>query len=248
MADEPAKPDAKAKPKAAFDPFKPDEPVIPGVSHGPQATKTFDFKAGFKIDVRNPKVLAAGGGAALLLIVLFVWAMSGSDPAPAAQQAAPTSAPVAEKASTAPVSPAMLELAALPAQVATTIELNKPWAAKKFYFRHGTQRVPAMLVRLPTGSAFNPESYWAFSLQAPFGRCELEWVTDRKRIVDEFKYAARTPMVVDTCTQSLFDPLKHGQIGGAYARGEVVRGSSLRPPLAIDLNVQGKSIIATRME
>lgn len=245
MADDPA------KPEQPFDPFKPAEPHIPGVPHKGEAP------AAKKINFQDPKILAAGGGA-LLVLLLIAWMATRSSPEPPAKQSAaepaPTAAaPAAQNAASpgAAKSPGLLsiaELSTLPAEVATTAEMAKPWAAKKFFFRHGTQRMPAVLLRLPTGSATNPDSYWAFSLQAPFGRCELEYVADLKRLASEFGYPSRIPMVVDPCTQTVFHPLQYGQIAGAYARGEIVRGSGLRPPLAIDLRIQGKSIIASRME
>jgi hypothetical protein len=56
-------------------------------------------------------------------------------------------------------------------------------------------------------------------------------------------------MVVSPCDGTLYDPLKVGPLGAnTWARGEIVQGSSLRPPISIDVKVQGPSIIADSIE
>ena len=56
-------------------------------------------------------------------------------------------------------------------------------------------------------------------------------------------------MVVNPCNSTVYDPLKVGPLGdNTWARGEVVQGSGLRPPLSIDVVVRGHSIFADRME
>jgi hypothetical protein len=132
-----------------------------------------------------------------------------------------------------------------PTVAGTVDELSKPWAAKKFTFVKPVTRenIPAMVVRLPGGEL------WAFSLHGPFGHCDLEYVKDLGRLASQFRFTASHPMVVSPCDRTVFDPLKIGPIGGnAWARGEIVQGSSLRPPISIEVVVNGRSIIADNIE
>ena len=100
-----------------------------------------------------------------------------------------------------------------------------------------------MVIRLPGGGL------WAFSLQEPYGKCELEFVTDLGRLATQYGYRASHPMVVNPCNNTVYDPLKVGSLGGnVWVRGEIVQGGGLRPPLAIDVRVSGHSIIADRIE
>jgi hypothetical protein len=56
-------------------------------------------------------------------------------------------------------------------------------------------------------------------------------------------------MVVNPCDRTVYDPMKVGELGGnTFARGEIVRGSALRPPISIDVKVSGNSIVADRIE
>jgi hypothetical protein len=56
-------------------------------------------------------------------------------------------------------------------------------------------------------------------------------------------------MVVSPCDSTVYDPLKVGPLGGnTWARGEIVQGNSLRPPISIDVKVSGGSIIADSIE
>jgi hypothetical protein len=56
-------------------------------------------------------------------------------------------------------------------------------------------------------------------------------------------------MVANPCTRSLYDPLRYATLpGDVLARGAVVQGTDLRPPLGIEIQLKGKQIIATRME
>jgi hypothetical protein len=56
-------------------------------------------------------------------------------------------------------------------------------------------------------------------------------------------------MVVSPCDGTVYDPLKVGPLGGdTWARGEIVRGNSLRPPISIDVKLRGKSIVADGIE
>ncbi len=105
-----------------------------------------------------------------------------------------------------------------------------------------------MVTRLP-GAATGGAAFWAFSLQAPFGRCELEFVTDLHTLAGQYGYRANHPMVVDPCNATVYDPLRMGTLpSGAWARGEVVQGVGVRPPMGIDVHVQGDRLLASKME
>ena len=61
--------------------------------------------------------------------------------------------------------------------------------------------------------------------------------------------SAKHPMVGNPCSRSVFDPLKMSEIpGNFWVRGSQVQGSDVRPPLGIELKIQGKNILAIRTE
>lgn len=258
--------------KPTFDPFKPAEPRLPGVPEkkvptparpapepaapaAPEAatespaTPAWMAKLPPQLRALPPMALYGGAGALLLLLVLVLWLAIGSGggsepaegPSPAAQ--APPLAARAQSGESAP------EVVTLPAPVATTQEMAKPWSHKKFIVRQGGARTPAMLLRLPVASASSSDGYWAFLLQSPFGKCELELITDLEKLRSDYRYRAQNPMVVDPCSQAVFHPLRLGDIGqNTYVRGERVQGSALRPPIAIDVRVEHGQVIAVRTE
>jgi hypothetical protein len=57
-------------------------------------------------------------------------------------------------------------------------------------------------------------------------------------------------MVGNPCSRTVFDPLKTANLPGAsvWVRGSIVQGSDLRPPLGIEIKVDGKKILAVRTE
>ncbi len=56
-------------------------------------------------------------------------------------------------------------------------------------------------------------------------------------------------MVVSDCDGVLYDPLKMGTLSdGTWVRGEIVRGGGIRPPVAIQVEVRGRNLIAKRIE
>ncbi|HKW57409.1 MAG TPA: hypothetical protein VJN42_08630 [Candidatus Acidoferrum sp.] len=136
--------------------------------------------------------------------------------------------------------------------IAVTSEMAEPWSSKQFFIRNGLtgQNVPALLIRLPSSSASSESSYWAFSLNAPYGDCQLEYVTDLVKLRNDYDFkAARHPMVGNPCSRTLFDPLKLTNLpGNVWVRGAIAQGSDLRPPLGIELKINGKSVEAIRME
>lgn len=218
------------------DPFKPAQPKIPGVPERefsrPQASKP------------KPMMGWLIGGVALALVVGLAvgWRMraSAAKRAPVALQAAAVPAPASD-AAPAPAAPSDVPTA--PGPVATIDELAKPWAAKKFVFRSELDGlVPAMVVHLPGAG------YWAFSLQEPYGRCELEFVADTARLREEYGFSANHPMVIDPCTHTVYDLLRYGSTPKGLVRGDIVQGTGLRPPMAIEVREEGRRIIAGRME
>jgi hypothetical protein len=131
-----------------------------------------------------------------------------------------------------------------PGVVATVAELAQPWAAKGFVYRNDAtgESTPAMVVHLPRGG------YWGFSLVEPYGRCKLEFVTDLQKLAKDYDYPADHPMVADPCSSTLFDLMRYGGPMGAEVRGDIVHGSALRPPVAIEIQQRGNSVVALKME
>jgi len=237
--------------------FKPEMPKIPGVPDAPAQPARPAAAVPEPVEPQAQGLFASpaarlGVAVAVALIVgLFIawWAMRASRRtavATAQQEATQSESPIATanepKATVAPPSS--------PGAIATVQEMAKPWASKKFFFRKRftNESVPAMVVRLPAGTS-GGAAYWAFSLQAPFGRCELEFVTDLSKLPSQFGYRASHPMVVDACNATLYDPLRMGTLSlGAWARGEVVQGAGVRPPIGIDVQVKGDRLFAGKME
>lgn len=262
---EPQLPGVPAK-KAEFDPFKPAEPRLPGVPEkkprpaAPAAAPPAGQPAkqgGVQALLAKFRALppwaqyGTGAGVLLLVVSLVAWMASGSEnKATTVNSLGATGQPTPMPAGSLRVAtPEVVEVVTLPAPVATTQEMAKPWTAKRFIVRQGGLRTPAMLLRVPTGSAGSANGYWAFLLTSPFGRCELELLTELDKLQADYNYRAQQPMVVDPCSRAVFHPLRMGSIGqSTYVRGEVVQGSALRPPIAIDVRVERGQVIAVRTE
>jgi len=134
--------------------------------------------------------------------------------------------------------------------IGTKEELAAPWSSKEFTYRRpfSGDKLPALVIHLPGGSERQP-LYWGVQLQAPYNHCELKYVTDLSSLASQYGFRAAHPMIVDTCNGSVFDPLKMGTLGdGSWTRGELVKGGDLRPPLAIEIQVQGNRLVAGRAE
>lgn len=137
--------------------------------------------------------------------------------------------------------------------IANVEEMAKPWSSKEFFIRNklSGESVLGVLVRLPTGSASQASGYWAFSVNAPYGNCRLEFVTDLAKLKTDYDFqAAKYPMVGNPCSRTVFDPLKMTSLPGSniFVRGGIAQGSDLRPPFGIELRVRGKEIEAIRTE
>lgn len=230
-------PDESKKP----DPLQASQPKIPGVPQAHAEEPGAATNAKTAPANRKPIYLWAGAGAAVVIVVVMMiwWARASSravHPAPATDAPA-IAAPAATAAASAPALPIA------PGPVATTEELARPWAAKEFLYRHDARDIsPAMVVRLPGNR------YWAFSLRVPYGTCELQFVTDMVTLRTVYKFAAVHPMVGDPCTHTVYDLTKYGRGPNGVVRGAVVVGTAIRPPLAIEVEVQGHEIVATRSE
>jgi hypothetical protein len=222
-----------------FDRFRPEMPTIPGVSQGSRQA------ARGPSGIHTQRLLQIGGIAIAVLLIgaVILWRVLSKSQGAANPS---TESDVAEQAAPAPPPPN--PVAAVhegPSVAATVDELSKPWDAKKFRFVNPLtqENIDAMVIRLPSGEL------WAFSLQSPFGRCELEFLTDLGRLASQYKYNASHPMVANPCDSTVYDPLKVGPLGGnTWARGEIVQGSSLRPPISIDVKVSGRYIVADGIE
>lgn len=223
------------------DRFKTEMPQIPGVAGStarPPAT--------------NPAVKLIIGLLAMLLVV-FVgarWALRPRHVAPRLTEEQPQ----IEVPSPAPDPSTLLPHAtdANPG-IADITEMAKPWSSKDFYIKNGLtgENLPAELIRLPIGSASQASGYWAFSVNAPYGNCKLEYITDLARLKNDYGFrAAKHPMVGNPCSRTVFDPLKTSNLpgSGVWVRGAIVQGSDLRPPLGVEITVKDKKILAVRAE
>jgi len=219
--------------------FKAEMPQIPGVS-----TPTTTKPTGTGI----PWLVMAGLIAVLIALVVGGKVLSKSrqieaPPAAAAQIEVPAPAP--------DLTPSLPVATEQDPGVAVTSEL-KPWGAKRFTFHNRLtgESVPALLVRLPTGSSTQASGYWSFAMKAAYGTCQLDYIDDLQKLKTEYGYQqARHPMVGNPCSRSVYDPLKYAPLpGNVLARGAIVQGSDLRPPLGIENRVHGKQILAVRME
>jgi hypothetical protein len=221
--------------------FKPEMPRIPGVNEPLRGRQIW----------KKPDVLKLLAVAIVVVVGGVVW--SGIHAARYRTQSALAMRDLVAAPSTAGASTQLLEPpAALRKDVAaaTVTDLAKPWSAKEFEFfdplTHA--RVPAMIIRLP-GSPSRASAYWAFSLEAPYHTCGLTYVTDFRALASRYHYRAAHPMVVASCDGTVYDPLQYGTTpAGAWVPGEVAQGAGSRPPLVIDVRVQGQSIFADRME
>jgi len=224
------------------DRFKSEMPQIPGVTApGARAAAA-----------SNPAVKLVIGLLAVLLVV-FLGARWAFRPKHAEPQLADQQ-PQIEVPAPAPDPSALLPHAtdAEPG-IADAAEMAKPWSSKEFFIRNrlSGENVAGLLIRLPAGSPSQASGYWAFSQDAPYGNCKLEYLTDLEKLKNDYGFrAAKHPMVGNPCSRTVFDPLKTTNLpgSGAWVRGSIVQGSDLRPPLGIELKVEGKKILAVRTE
>lgn len=223
------------------DRYKADMPQIPGVP-SPRAQSN---------PLNNPTLRLVAGLLLVLCVVFFAarWMLRPQhSEAPVAEPP-----PKIEVPSAAPdPSAALLHASDQNPSIASVEEMSQAWSSKQFFMRDSLtgQEVPAMLIRLPSGSATLDNGYWAFSLKAPYGGCQLEYVSDLAKLKSDYDFKrARHAMVGNPCTRTVFDPTKLFNLpGNVWVRGAMVQGSDLRPPIGIEVKVAGKTIQAVRME
>jgi hypothetical protein len=222
--------------------FKAEMPEIPGVSAEPSSPRPLSA---------NPAVLLVVGLLAVLLVCFLGsrWLLRTKH---AEAPAAATPPQLEVPAPAADPSAALPRATATAPDIASVAEMAKPWTTKDFFFanRLTDRDIPALLVRLPTGSATQADGYWAFAMSAPFGNCQLEYLQDMEKLKSEYDFrGVKHPMVGNPCSRTVFDPLKMTSVpGNAWVRGAIVQGSDLRPPLSIEIKIEAKSIQAVRME
>ena len=224
------------------DRFKTEMPQIPGVPGSGLRSSA----------ASNPAVKLVVGLLAVLLVVFLGarWALrpKHAEPQLAQQQ------PQIEVPAPAP-DPSTLLPHATTAEpgIADALEMAKPWSSKEFFIRNrlSGENIPALLIRLPASSPSQTSGYWAFEQKSPYGNCKLEFLTDLDKLKKDYGFRdPKHPMVGNPCSRTVFDPLKTTNLpgSGAWVRGSIVQGSDLRPPLAIELKVEGKKILAVRTE
>ena len=76
----------------------------------------------------------------------------------------------------------------------------------------------------------------------------MEYVTDLDRLDSFYHYRADHPMIADPCSHAVFDLTRYGPGPNGMVRGEIVGGAGVRPPIAIEMSVKGKDIIAVKVE
>jgi hypothetical protein len=181
-------------------------------------------------------IWAGGGGAILVVVIAILWWAHGTTRA-----VAPAAPPPQTAASPAPSRP-VETIPVAPGVIATTSDLKDAWSVKKFLYHYPNgDTFPALLVRLPG------DSYWAISLREQFDSCDLEFA-DVNKLRTDYNVIAKHPMVGDPCTHTVYDLERYGNGPNGLVRGAVVAGLAVRPPLAIEVEVQGHEIVASRSE
>jgi hypothetical protein len=189
----------------------------------------------------SPQVWMGIGAIVIVLIALGMY--SRNRPAPVSEV---QTAPIPDPADLRPAQPAQAtaNLPLGPGPIATTAEMSKTWSSKRFLFRapQTADDVPAMAVKLPG------DVLWAISMRAPFGTCDLEYVTNLQKLASQYQLTADHPMVADSCTHTVYDLTRYGSGPNGVVRGAIVKGEGIRPPIAIEVRARGKEVVVTRIE
>jgi hypothetical protein len=241
LAEAPLKPqslaDNVAPPKPRFSADMPNIPGVTGAAHREEQERTGTNWTRAAIAVAALLILGSAGA----------WMM--------------TRTTHTEPAAVVPVlqpSPAVDELparsvthAATSSEIGTTEQLANPWSAKKFTYTRplNGQQIPAIAIRLPGTNGHTAASFWVILLKSPFGNCPLEYISDTKEVSSRFGFSSSHPMIADACSNTLYDPTRMGTLpNGSWARGEIVQGSGFRPPLQIEIRMDGDKLISVRSE
>ncbi len=217
-------------------------PKIPGVP-GQAAQKSDKATQSIVEDVphenrRASSLWPAAGGAILGIVVVLSW-WAHSAKAPKDQQ---LSTDLPQTASRSAPSAQTGALPIAPGPIATVAEMKAEWSTKQFVYKEANgDKTPALLVHLPKNA------YWAISLREPFGTCQLEFAGVQK-LQSDYNLAAPYPMIGDPCSHAVFDLAQYGEGPNGMVRGAVVAGAAVRPPLAIEVNVNDGKIIASQEE
>lgn len=236
-----------------LNPFKPQDPSIPGVTGNPARVRPAPQPPRVVLpqspkppvpsifSAVSPRVWMAVGTIVIALVALGMYSKKHAASASEAQ-----TAPVADPTDLAPVQPVQPTptMPLGPGPIATTTELGKTWSSKRFVFRapQTADDVPAMVVRLPGGV------FWAISMREPFGTCELEYVTNVQKLAADYQLTIDHPMVADPCSHTVYDLTRYSPGPNGVVRGATAKGESIRPPIAIEVRVRGKEVVATRIE
>lgn len=234
-------------------PFRAADPTIPGVTGNPARSKPAPQPprvvvpqspkpaAPSMLSAISPQVWMGIGAVIVVLVVLGMY--SRNRPAPVNEV---QTTPVPDPAELRPAQPAQAtaNLPQGPGPIATTAEMSKTWSSKRFLFRapETADDVPAIVVKLP-GNVL-----WAISMRAPFGTCDLEYVTNMQKLASQYQLVADHPMVADSCSHTVYDLTRYGSGPNGVVRGAIVKGEGIRPPIAIEVRERGKEIVATRIE
>ena len=190
-----------------------------------------------------PLWVIVSASSVLVLCVFAIWWMRGASAKEKSGEPVATAEVTSTPSGSTSIAP-VENLPTGPGEIATTDGLAKSWSSKKFMFRDPltSKTVPAMVVHLPGGV------YWGFSLQEPYGTCEMEFVTDMAKLRAEYNYRGSHPMVADPCNRAVFDLTRYGSGPAGLVRGEIAQGAAVRPPIAIEIQVHGKQVLAKKME
>jgi hypothetical protein len=218
------------------DRFKAQEPTIPGTADPRAREKAFHRRESWTL----PAWLWLAFVAGILAVMMIAGLWHGFGLA-ARRNATVTRAAAVPSALDTPI---VEKVPVGPGPIATASELSTPWSSKRFTFRSPETgyETPALAVRLPGGAL------WGISLRDDFGTCELRLVTDVSVIQDTYDFAAEHPMLVNPCTDTIYDLAQYASGPSGLVRGEVVKGRAARPPIAIELEERGNDIVALRSE
>jgi hypothetical protein len=217
--------------------FKPQQPQVPGVpSNEGDRQKAFRSPQSWS----PPPALWTGLAAVTLILIAVAVLWRGFRAA--ARRPAPRS--VSDDAPAAPPSAPVVGMPVGPGEIATRSELAAPWSSRRFLFRDAQtgEQTPALAVRLPGGEL------WGIFLRTPYGTCDLQYVTDLAELRSKYDISAKHPLVVNPCTDTVYDLAQYGDGPNGLVRGEIVRGSDVRPPIAIEVVERGNQVIAVRSE
>lgn len=230
-----------------LDPFKPQQPIIPGVPPKVESADTGRQRSPGHPGSKLPGAAWASfhsvwlgiGVFVIVAIVAIAWWVHTSTKK---QSIEPQTSQ--ELASPPQVLKAAKKLPVGPGEIAHGTELAKTWSAKRFLFRDPmtSDETEALAVRLPGGGL------WGISLRDSYGTCELEYITNLETLRSQYNFRAEHPVVVNPCTQAIFDLAVYGRGPHGLVRGEIVRGHAARPPIGIELVERGDRILAVRME